>query len=182
MRSPQRRRHGFAVLGVWPAVLAGAGAAACATGGRTTHHADPGGWTDRPGVSTAGRPPQRERWDLADQVRTWHAATPRSRSEHLGGDLDAELLTSAAGGYPLHAPTQVAPVGATLVERLFDAGGTEPVVSFVMTKRAPGYDPGHGDWEYVVVARDGTIEERGKIGLCERCHAEAPHDHLFRGR
>jgi len=92
------------------------------------------------------------------------------------------VLASAGSGYPLRGPTQVAAVGATLVERLFEAGERAPAVYFVMTKHPPGYDAGQGDWEFLVVARDGAVEERGKIALCSRCHAEAPRDHLFGGR
>lgn len=57
--------------------------------------------------------------------------------------------------------------------------GSAPIVYFVMVKRAPGYNPSGGDWEYLVVAPDGRVEDRGQVALCARCHAEAPHDFLF---
>jgi hypothetical protein len=91
------------------------------------------------------------------------------------------VLASAGSGYPLRGPASAAPAGATLVERLFAQGATEPSVYFVMVKRAPGYDPAGGDWEYLVVAAGGHVEDRGKLALCARCHAEAPHDRLFGG-
>jgi hypothetical protein len=116
-----------------------------------------------------------------EQLRTLHRAFPRTRSEHLGGDLDGEVLASAASGYPLRGPASTAAVGATLVERLSAPGGTDPIVYFVMVKHPPGYDPSGDDWEYLVVAPDAHVEERGKVPLCARCHAEAPHDHLFGG-
>jgi hypothetical protein len=91
------------------------------------------------------------------------------------------VLASAGSGYPLHGPAGAAAAGATLVERLFPVGGSLPTTYFAMIKQAPGYDPPGGDWEYLVVAPDGFVEERGKLSLCARCHAEAPHDHLFGG-
>jgi hypothetical protein len=103
----------------------------------------------------------------------------RTRSEHLGGDLDGEVLASAASDYPPRGPASTAAVGATLVERLSTPGGMAATVYFVMVKHAPGYDPSGADWEYLVVTPSARIEERGKIALCARCHAEAPHDHLF---
>jgi cytochrome c553 len=50
---------------------------------------------------------------------------------------------------------------------------------FVMEKKAEGYFPAGGDWEYIVVARDGRIEARGQLATCARCHAEAPVDFVF---
>jgi hypothetical protein len=48
-----------------------------------------------------------------------------------------------------------------------------------MVKRPAGYDPTGGDWEYLVLDATGRIEQRGRLALCARCHADAPHDHLF---
>jgi len=94
--------------------------------------------------------------------------------------MDGEILASPASGYPLRGPASVAPVGATLLERLYGVDAA-PVAYFVMIKRPAGYDPAGGDWEYLVVLPNGGIEERGKLPLCARCHAEAPHDRLFGG-
>jgi hypothetical protein len=115
-------------------------------------------------------------------MRGLHPATRRARSEHLSGELEGEVLAGpAAGTYPVLGPTSALAPGATLVERLFDPHGAEPVAYFVMVKRAPGYDPAGGDWEYLVLGASARVEERGKLPLCARCHAEAPHDRLFGG-
>jgi hypothetical protein len=90
-------------------------------------------------------------------------------------------LASPESGYPLRGPASVAPAGATLVERLFPTGGTLPVKYFTMVKHAPGNDPAGGAWEYLVLTPDGGVDARGPLPLCVRCHAEAPHDHLFGG-
>jgi len=41
-----------------------------------------------------------------------------------------------------------------------------------MIKRAPGYDPAHGDWEYFYFT-DPKIVEHGKIATCVECHERA---------
>jgi len=160
--------------------LGSAALAACGTVPPTRASPDPG-WVDAtsaaPSSDSPGRP--EARWDLAEQLRNLRPATRRARSEHLGGEREGEVLASPGSGYPLRGPASQAAPGATLVERLFEAGGAQPVTHFVMIKRAPGYDPPGGDWEYLVVAPGGRVEERGRLGLCARCHAEAPHDRLF---
>jgi hypothetical protein len=141
------------------------------------------GWVDATSPSSAApRPPPSEaRWDLAQQLRDLRPASRRARSEHLGGDLEGEILAAPGSGYPLRGPASRAAAGTTLVERMFQPGGTQPVTHFVMLKRAPGYDPPGDDWEFSVVSPDGHVEDRGPLPLCARCHAEAPHDHLFGG-
>jgi hypothetical protein len=112
-----------------------------------------------------------------------HQATSRAPSEHLTGELDGEVLVSeAAKAYPALGPRRELAPGATLVERHLERGSEKITVYFAMVKRPAGYDPDGGDWEYLVVAADGQVEERGRLALCARCHAEAPHDRLFGGR
>jgi hypothetical protein len=48
-----------------------------------------------------------------------------------------------------------------------------------MIKRAPGYDPDHGDWEYFYFDDKSRIES-GRIATCVQCHqAAAAKDHVF---
>ena len=48
-----------------------------------------------------------------------------------------------------------------------------------MVKRAPGYDPAHGDWEYFYFEDPAKIET-GKIASCVQCHtAAAKTDYVF---
>jgi hypothetical protein len=60
-------------------------------------------------------------------------------------------------------------VGVLHIER--DSGAEHSL--FAMEKRSDGR------WDYVVADRSGVIRERGRLALCERCHAEAPSDGLF---
>lgn len=120
-------------------------------------------------------------WDLTTELPTLRSMTPRATSEHLTGALDGEVLANeAAKPYPALGPRIALAPGATLVERHLARGKAEAtVVYFAMVKRPPGYDPEGGDWEYLVVTPDGQVEARGRLPLCGRCHADAPHDHLF---
>ena len=69
------------------------------------------------------------------------------------------------------------PVGSMIVkEKLATADSTAPELLTAMIKRAPGYNPEGGDWEYLVL--DGTaakIVERGKLTRCSECHR--PYEH-----
>ncbi len=52
-----------------------------------------------------------------------------------------------------------------------------------MIKRAPGYDPEHGDWEYVYGSISPKLTfERGKLASCIACHDAyaKKYDYLFR--
>jgi hypothetical protein len=98
----------------------------------------------------------------------------------MNGDLEAEVLANEeAKAYPALGPARKLPPGSVLVEPHYRPGSAEPVVLFVMAKRPPGFDADGGDWEYLVVDPGGVVSERGRLALCSRCHAEAPHDHVF---
>jgi len=82
------------------------------------------------------------------------------------------------GAYQQLGPGSAASAGAVALEAHYDLAGNAQQL-FAMEKHEPGYDPGGGDWEYIVMSPDGTVESRGPLALCSRCHAESPHDHLF---
>ncbi|MEP7123297.1 MAG: hypothetical protein ABJE95_20390 [Byssovorax sp.] len=133
-----------------------------------------------PTESSPSAEPPPPPWDLVAQLRRLHPASPRTPSEHLNGQLDGEILADeGAAAYPALGPLRPIPAGATLVERLYPRGAADVAATFAMVKRAPGYDPAGGDWEYLVVDGAGHLEQRGRLPLCARCHADAPHDHLF---
>lgn len=89
-----------------------------------------------------------------------------------------------AGNAPL-------PVGTTVVKEKHhgqalpdpSTGVKAPVTEYgAMIKREPGYDPEHGDWEYLYVARQPEKQvTRGRLGSCIDCHSNAKEkDYLFR--
>jgi hypothetical protein len=120
---------------------------------------------------------------LPELLPRLHRATERQPSEHLDGTLDGEVLADeAAGAYPKLGPSRQVGVGATLVEKHLLRGTETASIYFGMVKRSAGYDPPGGDWEYLVIAPTGEIEQRGRLALCGRCHTDAPHDHLFGAR
>jgi hypothetical protein len=163
----------LAACGPAPSVLAlGATADHAARGEPSRAPVPPSGTT-----ATEPAPPP---WDLAAQLRRVHPASPRTPSDHLTGQLDGEVLVDdAATAYPALGPLRPIAPGATLIERLYPHGVPDVAAYFAMAKRAPGYDPAGGDWEYLVLDAAGHIEQRGRLPLCGRCHADAPHDHLF---
>jgi len=84
----------------------------------------------------------------------------------------------------------VYPVGSIIVKEKYDdiqesnkRGRTNAIA--VMTKRKPGYDPGHGDWEYAYIDLDTEQKiktiTRGKISNCIDCHSNrSASDYVFR--
>jgi len=71
----------------------------------------------------------------------------------------------------------VFPVGAVVVKQKTLRGSADGVGG--MVKRPPGYDPGHGDWEYFYFD-DASKIESGRISSCVQCHDSArDRDHLF---
>lgn len=82
-------------------------------------------------------------------------------------------------------PKATLPVGGTIVkEKLDDSVKAAKLLAYgAMIKREPGYDPEHGDWEYVYADLSGAKPkiERGKIATCIQCHSIAKdRDYLYR--
>ena len=76
------------------------------------------------------------------------------------------------------------PAGAVVVkEKYTDELASGPMQAYaVMVKRAPGFDPGAGDWEFefVTLAPERSVA-RGRLAECASCHARARDtDYLFR--
>jgi hypothetical protein len=168
------------------ALLAATLAAGCAAArpfpsplGAAADHAPRGAPSSSPTPPATPEPPL-PAWELEAQLRRLHPASPRTPSEHLTGQLDGEILADdGAAAYPALGPLRRIEPGATLVQRLSPRGAPTLTAYFVMVKRPAGYDPDGGDWEYLVLDPAGQIEQRGRLPLCVRCHADAPHDHLF---
>lgn len=149
------------------------------------------GDTWRPGVSD--RPPV-----VADRPRTpaLSSAEPWAPQAQLSSfvPIDDRQLPSAGhnppywsgvvrvnptlrDAYQRLAADTVIPQGSIAIEAHHDSAATQSL--YAMEKRAPGFDPGGGDWDYIVLSPTGQVESRGPLPFCSRCHAEAPHDHLF---
>jgi hypothetical protein len=184
---PERVRHAPSARRslAWAALAAGALGCTGGSGEPRSAGRPADGWIGEglpaPTASTRSTAPT-ERWNLTAELARLRPATRRAPSEHLGGDLEGEVLASPeAHPYPSLGPRHAVRVGATLVERHSPPGQPDVAAYFAMIKRPPGFDPDGGDWEYAVIAPDGRVEQRGVLPLCARCHADAPHDHLFGG-
>lgn len=160
------------------------------------------GRSNRPpgGPTVPAKPPidaAPTRWERWAEVAAYRLAVPRAPSQHLAGDHEGEVLTSAAAApYPVLGPAVALPPDSVLVQRLYPMGAATPDVVFAMVRRpaasppagaapspAPtattaGDDPAAA-WEFLILDADGTIESRGPLEACARCHAEAPHDGVF---
>jgi hypothetical protein len=100
---------------------------------------------------------------------------------HAGGRWDADVYANDAGAAALGVERGEVPAGARFVEEHFersDGGAAGPIM--MMEKRAPGFDPGGGDWRYVTVGARGDVVKDGVVESCAGCHGEAPGDHVFR--
>ena len=74
------------------------------------------------------------------------------------------------------------PAGSVIVrEKLASVEATQPELVAVMIKRAAGFNPKGGDWEFVTA--DGMltkVSERQKKGSCLECHStRADRDFFF---
>jgi hypothetical protein len=68
------------------------------------------------------------------------------------------------------------PQGALVVKASPRPGGAFVALVAIMRKQAPGFDPMHGDWEYVEYSRAGAtaaFTELARGAVCWSCHADA---------
>jgi hypothetical protein len=92
-------------------------------------------------------------------------------------------FVSPAHANAVKAGQQPYPVGTTIVkEKLASAEAEKPFAVAAMVKRDAGYDPDHGDWEYVYTTLGEKPEtQRGKLESCIQCHRiKKEEDYLYR--
>jgi hypothetical protein len=84
-------------------------------------------------------------------------------------------------GAPLPVGTVVVKEKHTDINDILARGG-RPNEYGAMIKHEPGYDPQHGDWEYLYVVRQPEKKvTRGKLQSCINCHEHAKsRDYTFR--
>lgn len=113
----------------------------------------------------------------SDGARAHAAAIPGGPHHSIVVRVSPDAITAYREGRPL-------PAGAVVIkEKYGDASASGPLQAYgVMIKRAAGYDPRGGDWEYgfVTLASSATVT-RGRLRDCAGCHASArENDYLFR--
>jgi hypothetical protein len=101
---------------------------------------------------------------------------------HFAGRWNAQVSVNdaARSSYASLVASTRFTEGSVLVKRhVAAATSATPGPIFVMAKRAPGFFTEGGDWEYIALDAEGRLQDRGKLALCARCHAEANADKVF---
>ena len=102
-----------------------------------------------------------------------------SSQGHGTGAWDAELRANPEARTSLEGGGKEMKVGSVFVQNHVRRGSGENVGRFMMVKRESGYYRSGGNWEYVVIERDGRVAARGRLEMCARCHAESETDFVF---
>jgi hypothetical protein len=101
-------------------------------------------------------------------------APPKREVTHVAGGVTYGVVYAnerARAAFDRLEPTAF-PTGSVIVrEKLYKLTDERPDLLAVMVKRAPGFNPAAGDWEFLLV--DGSaskVLERQKKGSCLDCH------------
>lgn len=115
----------------------------------------------------------------ADDARARHTAA--IAGSHLDHAIVVRVSPEAMAAY---REGRELPAGAVVVkEKYDDPSASGPLRAYgVMIKRAAGYDPAGGDWEYAFATLGSdAASARGRLSGCAGCHAKARRtDYLFR--
>jgi hypothetical protein len=126
---------------------------------------------------------------IAVQDRRWAACGPARRANdpqdanpHMGGFINVYVNAAGRDAY-LSDKLPRFETGTVIVkEKMTTAKAkTEPHELGVMIKRAAGYAPEGGDWQYLFVNSVGTVREAQATVNCAGCHKSAAgRDYVFR--
>lgn len=175
MESRLRRvvRHSVTIASLWVSAL----------GCRTSEHphdAVPSVALAPSQALGASAPQDRAAWRLTEELAKLRPATSFAPSEHGPRELEGRVLVNdAALSSASQTPAGSFEVGAVLVAEHRAVGEPERSMLLSMRKRAHGYDPAGGDWEYGIADATGAFSQRGRLFACGRCHAEARRDYVF---
>lgn len=105
-------------------------------------------------------------------------------SEHGGLRYVLDYVNDAGAQAIGETDGRTFPVGTVIVKEKYpsaDAG--EPEALGVMIKRAPGFDPAGGDWEYLYwTPGSGWTRGADASASCQACHAQISDlDYVFHG-
>jgi hypothetical protein len=123
-------------------------------------------------------------WVFEPQPPPRKGKRPEKEGSHAGESKEFNVVyfnETASAALKGGRPTKF-PVGSVIVsEKLSKPDDPPPQRIAVMVKRAAGFNPKSGDWEFLVVngALD-RIRERQKKGRCSECHAsQRENDFVF---
>jgi hypothetical protein len=102
--------------------------------------------------------------------------TSKAKAEKKGHEKGADTYGVVYANEPARAAFAAGgkfPPGSVIVrEKLSKPGGATPQLLAVMFKRAAGFNPAGGDWEFLTVNGALTkVTGRQKRGSCLDCHA-----------
>jgi hypothetical protein len=109
--------------------------------------------------------------DGADYRRTW-AHMPGTGDLYPGREPHGALLTTYVNeiAYPaLGEGKAPLPRGAVIVKENY-APDSALVATTMMYKASQEYDPRHGNWFWLKLMPDGTVEAAGRVSSCISCH------------
>jgi hypothetical protein len=114
-------------------------------------------------------------WVIEPPAPTRKGKRPEKEGSHAGESKEFNVVyfNEAAGAALNGARPAKFPVGSIIVsEKLSKPDDAPPERIAVMVKRAAGFNPKSGDWEFLVVngALD-RVRERQKKGRCAESHA-----------
>ena len=104
------------------------------------------------------------------------SARPSARRESRTHDASLGFVYAnalAREGFAKDGAGAKFPVGSVIVrEKLSSEADVLPQLVAVMIKRAPGFNPSGGDWEFFIADGKLTkVRERQKTGSCLNCHS-----------
>ena len=101
------------------------------------------------------------------------APARKSSPSHDGGSFGVVWVNPIGRQSMTAAKPGSFPAGSVIVREKFTGqNDLQPELLAVMIKRAAGFSPKTGDWEYLIVNGGLTkIRERQKRGSCSACHA-----------
>ncbi len=118
----------------------------------------------------------------ADYRADWEL-WPDKGELYTGQEPHGMLLTTYLNPSAHEALTGMAgtmPTGAIIVKENYMPDST--LAATTVMYKADGFDPEHGNWYWLKVLADGTIEVQGRGAGCIACHsAEADNDYVFTG-
>lgn len=123
-----------------------------------------------------------------DEARVKHGPHANAVINVLMNELAAGTFTNRALPYPVGSVI----VKQKLIQEYYDEKLSQTVLAMNgvggMIKRAPGYDPANGDWEYFYLENSEALYflekpkkiESGRLASCVACHAYAhTTDHVY---
>jgi hypothetical protein len=109
--------------------------------------------------------------------------TERKKSPHASTYITVYVNNAGREAMFSNSP-QHFPEGSVIVKEKIgnDSEGRKPLLYTIMKKREAGYNPAVGDWEFLVVSKDGNhLEAFGKLENCQSCHVmKRDSDFVFR--